>query len=342
MNELIELTRFRESVAEDPDPDALARARNRLVKRLRKRPTGIHVLTPRRLAIATAVVVAAVGGVVVDALMIGDEPLGASAEAADLLHQAADQAIGAADPEVGPDEYLRVTTLAVYGQGYGADAVQTLETRELFVPGDPAREWVLRAAPMAPYRPEDAEVAERLGLLDPLDDGFTERARDGAFFGQPAWPSWSSPTPEFLADLTRDPEELLAQIYEDADDGGPSRDGEALVLIADILRSGIVPGDLRAALFRAAALIPGVELVDRQANLNGEVGVAVGRYEPNNGERQEIIFDPETGMVIGERDVRVDPGHPLFPAGSLVSWTAVTTDVVPAAEVDQIPANPLN
>jgi hypothetical protein len=247
MNELIELTRFREPVAGEPDPAALAHARKRLVKHLRKRPSGIHMLTPRRLAIAAAVAVAAAAGVVVDALMIGDQPLSASAEAADLLRRAADQAIGAADPEVGPDAYLHVTTVAVYGSGAGEDH-----------------------------------------------------------------------------------------------DAGPSRDGEALVLIADVLRSGIVPGDLRAALFRAAALIPGVEVVDRQANLNGEVGVAVGRYEPNSGDRQEIIFNPETGMVIGEREVRVDPGHPLSPAGSLISWTAVTTDVVPAAEVDQIPADPLD
>lgn len=342
MNELIELARFREPLTEEHDGAALARARNRLVDHLQRRPSGIHVLTRRRLAIGAAVAVVAAGGVVVDALMVGDQPLGASAEAADLLHQAADRAIGATDLEVGPDEYLHVTTVAVYGSGYGADSWLALETRELFVPGDPDREWVLRAAPLVPYRPEDAEVAERLGIVDPLDDGFTERARDGAFFGEPAWPSWQSPTPEFLADLTRDPQELLAQIYEDADDGGPSRDGEALVLIADVLHSGIVPGDLRAALFRAAALIPGVEVTDRQANLNGEVGVAVGRYEPNSGDRQEIIFNPETGMVIGEREVRVDPGHPLFPAGSLISWTAVTTDVVPAAQVDAIPADPLD
>jgi RNA polymerase sigma-70 factor (ECF subfamily) len=83
-----------------------------------------------------------------------------------------------------------------------------------------------------------------------------------------------------------------------------------------VLRSGIVPGDLRAALFQAAALTPGVELVDHQANLNGQIGVAVGRYEPSTGVRQEIIFDPHTGMVIGERDVLVDrPDNPMGVSG---------------------------
>lgn len=152
---------------------------------------------------------------------------------------------------------------------------------------------------------------------------------------------WGSPTPEFIAGLTRDPEQLLAEIRQYAGDAGPSPDGGALVVVGGILRSGIVPGDVRAALFEAAALIPGVELVDDQANLNGQTGVAVGRYEPNNGTRQEIIFDPDTGMVIGQRDVLVDYGMgPLLPVGTAAGWTAVVTEVVPASMVDQIPADP--
>lgn len=346
MNEITELTRFREAVPDDPA--ARARARNRLVSRtlgngpLPRIPGRRRAVTRRRLVIATAAVVVAAGAVVAaDSLLVGDRPVGASAEAAALLNQAADRAIGSTDPVVGPDEYLHVTTVAVYA-GAIEDAVW-LETYtdELFVPGDPAKEWVLRRSPQVPYRPEDAELIEEHGL-EAGGEGFTERAVEGAFFGQPSLASWQAPTPEFLAGLPRDPAELLDLIHQDAGDSGPSRDGEALVYIADVLRSGIVPGDLRAALFQAAALIPGVELVDEQANLNGQTGVAVGRYEPENGERQEIIFDPDTGMVIGERDVVVDQRYegPL-PIGTAVGWTAVSTEVVPATTVDEIPADPM-
>jgi RNA polymerase sigma-70 factor (ECF subfamily) len=346
MNDLAELERFR---AELPDaPAARASARRRLVNRtlVPQRRSHAPVLARRRLVLVTAAAVVAAGGLVaVDTLVLGDRPAGASAEAASLLEQAAERAIGAADPVVGPDEYLRVTTVAVYATMTVDDSgpetyTSWLDTytEELFVPGDPDREWVLRRSPRVPYRPVDAELAEPYGL--PEFEGFTERARGGGFFGEPVTPSWQTPTAALLADLPRDPERLLQRIRHDAADAGPSRDGEALVLIADVLRSGVVPGGLRAALFRAAALIPGVELVDEQANLNGQVGVAVGRYEPNSGHRQEIIFEPDTGMVIGERQVLVDRGYgPHLPVGSAIAWTAVATAVVPASEVDEIPAD---
>ncbi|HEY8473511.1 MAG TPA: CU044_5270 family protein [Natronosporangium sp.] len=366
MNDLLELTRFRSALPDDPI--ARDRARDQLLSRIQDRQLqdrGVLDREPRhrrdrpwlvgrpgptrRLVLAATAAAAGLAAVVVaDSVVVRDEPpVGASAEAATLLNQAADRAIGSVDPVVGEDEYLRVTTVAVNrGSFVGQTGVeaswQFTYTEELFVPGDQAKEWVLRRGPEVPYRPEDAAIAEEVGGADPPRRGFTERALNGAFFGSPPLGNWGSPTPEFFASLPRDPEELLDQIRTFAADAGPSPDGEALVIIADTLRTGFVPADLRAALFQAAALIPGVELVDEQANLNGQVGVAVGRYEPNSGDRQEIIFDPETGMVIGEREVLVDRGvGPLLPPGSVSSWTAVTTDVVPATMVDQIPADPV-
>jgi RNA polymerase sigma-70 factor (ECF subfamily) len=344
MNEITELTRFRETIPDDQA--ARVRARSRLVSRAVGNPplprtANRRGLTRRRLVIVVAAAVVASGGVVTtESLLFGDQPVGATAEAATLLQQAADRAIGSTDPVIGPDEYLHVTTVAVHTAAT-VDAIW-LETytNELFVPGDPANEWVLRRSARVPFRPEDAEVAARYGLEEGTD-GFTKRAHDGAFFGHPPRGDWGSPTPEFFAGLPRDPQQLLDEIRRYAGDAGPSRDGEALVVIADVLRSGITPGDVRAALFQAAALIPGVDVTDEQANLNGQIGVAVGRYEPSKGERQEIIFNPDTGMVIGERDVLVDRGRgPLLPVGSTASWTAVVTDVVPAATVDEIPADP--
>jgi hypothetical protein len=102
-----------------------------------------------------------------------------------------------------------------------------------------------------------------------------------------------------------------------------------------------VPGDLRAALFQTAALIPGVELFDDQANRNGQTGVAVGRYEAGWGTRQEIIFDPDTGLSIGEREVPVDEGSGQ-PVGDPIGWTAVVTEVAPASAVDEIRADPMD
>jgi hypothetical protein len=88
---------------------------------------------------------------------------------------------------------------------------------------------------------------------------------------------------------------------------------------------------MRAALYKAAAGIPGVTITDRAATLDGHTGVAFGRDE-GNGVRQEIIIDPSTGLLIGERQVLLKDGVlPGVRAGESMGWTAVTTTVVNSA-----------
>ena len=60
---------------------------------------------------------------------------------------------------------------------------------------------------------------------------------------------------------------------------------------------------LRAALYKAAALIPGVSVTDDQAALDGQSRVAIGRVEGALNVRQDITIDPTTGQLIGEREV---------------------------------------
>jgi len=128
---------------------------------------------------------------------------------------------------------------------------------------------------------------------------------------------------------------LLNHIYKTTMGQGNSPDGQALVWIADTLRFGAVPANLRAALYKAAAMIPGVEITEEQANLNGATGIAIGRLEDANGIRQDLIIDPATGQLIGERQVLTHEGDEQsgFPVGTIISWTAITTTVVDGAPV---------
>jgi RNA polymerase sigma-70 factor (ECF subfamily) len=58
-----------------------------------------------------------------------------------------------------------------------------------------------------------------------------------------------------------------------------------LTFIGDLLRTGLVPADLRASLYKAAALIPGVTITDTQATLDGRTGIATGRVEEETNMR---------------------------------------------------------
>jgi hypothetical protein len=86
---------------------------------------------------------------------------------------------------------------------------------------------------------------------------------------------------------------------------GPGPDQEAFVTIGDLLRTTIAPPKAAAALYRAAALIPGVTLIPDATDAAGRPGVAVGRIGPgvDGGIRDELIFSRATLQLLGERTV---------------------------------------
>lgn len=78
----------------------------------------------------------------------------------------------------------------------------------------------------------------------------------------------------------------------------------------------------------------GVRIVDDAATLDGRTGIAIGRHEANWMTRQDIIIDPDTGLLIGERRVLTFPQGGM-PAGTTISWTAVTTTVAQSVPGEQ-------
>jgi hypothetical protein len=118
----------------------------------------------------------------------------------------------------------------------------------------------------------------------------------------------NGPTYRLLQSLPTDPRTLLNLIYKDTQGEGQSigPDGEAFTTIGDLIREAIVPPKTAAALYRAAALIPGVTLVGQVKNAVGRPGIAVAYTEQD--ERQEWIFDPATLQFIGERDYDMTTG----------------------------------
>ena len=84
---------------------------------------------------------------------------------------------------------------------------------------------------------------------------------------------------------------------------------------------------LSAALYRAAALIPGVVLVPDSTDAIGRHGVAVARVDTVSGVRFEWIFDKNTLQYIGERQIQAITVHAMR-AGTILSESAVLSRAI--------------
>ncbi len=297
----------------------------------------------RRVVLASAAAAVLVGGIVVADVVAPVGRPGASAEAAEVLNKAADAAIRTSDPVVKPGQYLKVDTKAVYAsftrRADGTD-VAWLETQDgqVYVPADRSGEWVWNREPQVPttffgkeakaeFQRQEASKSQQAND-GPKFEGII-RGKGGSFYGSPQQ-ILGMPLPEAIKTLPRDPRKLLDLIFETNKDKGPSPESEALTTIADALRFGAIPADLRAAMYKAAALIPGVVVADKQAALDGRKGVALGVYWADGKLRQDIIVDPATGLMIGEREVALVATDGI-PANTAFGWTSIRTSVVDSA-----------
>lgn len=301
--------------------------------------THAQVRVQRRVgwAVASVGVAAtlAVGMVATEMTGFGGTPHGASAQAAELLTAAAATTIHTSDPVVGPTQYLRVDTNEISGNSTSDSHGKVIgflaqRTMSLYVPASEQSNWVyLRSLPVVfqTFGPESAAYATKAEAAMFAEHGTNGEYYQGLnanFQGRPDY------TPASLATLPRDPQTLLSHLYSVNPGSGVSKDGKAFNLIIDVLTTGFVPADLRAALYKAAALTPGVSVTEKDATMDGRVGVAIGRTETKSAVRQDIIIDPNNGLVIGQRMVLLN-GDDGYPAGTAIGSTSVTTTVVDSA-----------
>lgn len=103
---------------------------------------------------------------------------------------------------------------------------------------------------------------------------------------------------------------------------GENLNQAVFVLVGDLLFDSLMPADVTAALFRAAARIPGVVVVDEAVDAAGRHGVAIARVDANNHTRDEWIFDRKTGEYRGRRSVLLRDSQGVE-AGTVTSTAAV-------------------
>ncbi|MGW4897050.1 CU044_5270 family protein [Kitasatospora sp. NPDC004240] len=236
-----------------------------------------------------------------------------------LLNQAADAAEHRAPVEVKPGQFVYVKSVGGFaGVNLATGEVDKarIHTREIWLSADGSQWGVLLEEGAA--KGGDKAGAGGKGPRP----GEPAPRQDGGLWLEPAGSGSAHPgSYGYAAALPTDPDALLKKIKKDREGQGRNPDQEAFVTIGDILREQIVPPAVSAALHRAAARIPGVELVPEAVDAAGRRGVAVARTEPD-GTRTEWIFDGSSYDYLGERIVLTKDGE-LGKAGDVAGQTAV-------------------
>lgn len=135
----------------------------------------------------------------------------------------------------------------------------------------------------------------------------------------------SLPTNDWKS-LSTDPRTLLKQVHQR--DGGPNLPAEWFENVSDFLRESDVPAAIRAALYQATALIPGVKLLGQQSDPTGQTGLGVAYYADGQP-THELIFDQQSGRLLAEEY--------FDKSGKLTEWTAYTKQRI----VNSVPDYPL-
>jgi RNA polymerase sigma-70 factor (ECF subfamily) len=333
-----DLDRVRAYRADAPEPDAatVAAARTQLMQAIaaalraggagrRSRPTRDRLRSlqrRRRLALAGVLSTAGVGVAGVLGLTTAATPVSALAA---QMHQLAQVAAGQGWTGIpGPGQYLYtgsqgLTETDVMGNDQEC-AISQVEHRQIWIATDGSGALSdIRDQSKFTSAADQATCASAFKITDPSSQDSSSNSRFPA--GGLSFPTndWQS--------LSTDPATLLKQIH--ARDGGPDNPAELFTNVGDYMREADVPPAIRAALYNAAALIPGVKLLGTQTDPTGQAGLGVG-YPYDNGQiHSELIFDQQTGRLLAEEY--------FDQTGRLVDWNAYTSQKI----VGSVPDYPM-
>ncbi|GAA1687131.1 CU044_5270 family protein [Streptomyces yatensis] len=110
------------------------------------------------------------------------------------------------------------------------------------------------------------------------------------------------PTYQWLASLPTDPDALLKELYRMAEpDEGVEKAQAVFGRIGSCLGETVMPPENAAALYKAAAKIPGVTRKEDAVDAAGRHGVGIARVDKRSGEATEWVFDRDSLTLLGER-----------------------------------------
>lgn len=250
---------------------------------------------------------------------------------AQLLNRLADRTATAPDPTVPTGTYLYAHwTLDqnILGHDFNTrknTRYEQVTQFETWIPSDTTGTWRRTTITGRATLPNGKPAPAGSGAGAPGSD--TEYARCGDFYATETGSSVNCDrtgekqvTPPMLASMPRDPHRLLSWLLKRDVGSNSNVSASAFSVVFFFLDSGIVPSDLRAAMYRALALVPGLTVTD-DVTVGGHRGVAIG-----NGKTDQLVLDPDTGQFLGDRTFTV--GFPGVPDGTLLDSEWVTVKVV--------------
>lgn len=265
-----------------------------------------RLLRPALLAPATALAVAC--AVTAGLAFSGDDGKpGTSQQATDmrpaaaLLHRISDVAGKKEAPTVRDDQFVYTKEKSNGAElGSGKAEIGPLETSESWQvqkPGPVKRLGTVRRG--GETIPLNAELGDEDGTK----------------------PGLHRPTYRWLSSLPTDPDKLLDYLSEHArGEQGREHDQEVFEEIGNLL-GGLMPPRTAAALYQAAARIPGVTEAPKAHDAIGRTGLGIARNDTKAGVRTEWVFDEKDYTYLGSRSYLIKD-RPYGKAGTLLSSEA--------------------
>lgn len=217
--------------------------------------------------------------------------------------------IKATDEPLRPGQFRYIHEHQWWAEWSESEYVRKVEHRyEIWVPAQERQVWMERRETTGrSVVLNGSEKQARAEGVDPPERVVeTYRAPCGDYFSPTDRPcefiaSFAHPNQAYMASLPRDPDELLAQVrgMTKRDDPRFTPDSMAFQHVAVFLRERSVPADLRMAFYRVLAKLPSIEITENVPNLAGREGTSFAVADQDV--RREIIVDPGSGQVIGER-----------------------------------------
>ncbi|WP_069764444.1 CU044_5270 family protein [Streptomyces sp. LUP47B] len=263
---------MRELTEQAPELPAVATAPGRRARAPRRRFAVIAV----PLATAAAIVAAVLAGAV------GSRTATTDADAVDLLNRIAEVAAAKKSVPVRDDQYVYVRTQG--SMKFSEHDIRILREAS-WTAVDGKRAGLRRVTVLVgpPFRPRDPLSSYSRGTHDMRLN-----------------PDPNVTTFRELQALPTDPDALLEKIYAGTRGEGQTRESAALEKIGDMLADATLLPELDAALYRAAARIPGVSVVTDAKDYTGRSGIGLS-FEERDG-RTVWVFDKNSLDFLGTAD----------------------------------------